>query len=140
MSPARISAEVVAHFLRPGGGFYLNEAHPIFFAMDDHALEPKLRWHYWSRPEDPIALVEGSYADPSAEIDHPLEYGWNHSLGEIVTVLAQAGLRIELLREQSFLEWPAPFLEARDDVTFRLPGELDGTMPLSYVLRASRPR
>ena len=133
-------AEVVAHFVRPGGVFYLNEGHPIMWAMDDDAAPPKLRYHYWSRPDAPIiSPVVGSYADPTADVDHAVEYGWNHSLGEVVTALASNGLRIEMLREQPFLHWETPFLVKSEDGTWRLPGELDGTMPLSYALRASKP-
>lgn len=133
-------AAVVAHFVRPGGIFYINEGHPIMWAMDDFAELPRPRHPYWSAPDQPLAMpVEGSYADPAAEIDHDVEYGWNHSLGEIVTALARAGLHIELLREQPFLVWSTPFLEFREDGTYRLPGELDGTMPLSYALRATKP-
>ena len=39
-----------------------------------------------------------------------MEHGWNHSLGEIVTALADEGLRIERLDEKRELHWPAPFL------------------------------
>jgi hypothetical protein len=42
------------------------------------------------------------------------DYGWNHGLGEIVTALAQAGLRIEFLHEWPFVESEVPFLEKRD--------------------------
>ena len=133
-------AAVVAHFVRPGGAFYINEGHPIMWAMDDFADVPRPHHHYWSTPDQPLALpVEGSYADPTADVDHDLEYGWNHSLGEIVTALADAGLHIEMLREQPFLDWSAPFLVQAGDGTYRLPGALDGTMPLSYALRARRP-
>jgi hypothetical protein len=38
----------------------------------------------------------------------------NHGLGEIVTALAQAGLRIEFLHEWPFVESEVPFLEKRD--------------------------
>jgi hypothetical protein len=35
--------------------------------------------------------VEGSYADETADVDAEVEHGWNHSLGEIVTLLADNG-------------------------------------------------
>ena len=40
----------------------------------------------------------------------PTEYGWDHGLGEIVTALIDAGLRIESLREYPFVEWKLAFL------------------------------
>ncbi len=37
------------------------------------------------------------------------EHGWDHGLGEIVTALIEAGLRIESLREFPFAEWRSTF-------------------------------
>jgi hypothetical protein len=59
-------------------------------------------------------------------------------LGEIVTALAQAGLRIEFLHEWPFVDWELPFLEKRGG-RWWMPGELDGTMPLMYSLKATKP-
>lgn len=135
-------AQVMAHFLRPGGTFYISEVHPILLVFDEeeHPADMKLRYHYWET-KDPITLkVQGSYADHSAEVRAEVEHGWNHSLGEIVTSLAEAGLHIGSLREYPFLEWPFPFLEEGEDGTWRLPGELDGTLPLFFSLKATKPR
>ena len=68
-----------------------------------------LGYDYWGG-ETLSFPVEGSYADPSADVDAEVEHGWNHSLGEIVTLLAGEGLRIELLDEKRVLDWPAPLL------------------------------
>ena len=134
--------EVVARFVRPGGIFYITEIHPITLVFDEEpdAVDAmRLRYSYWETQE-PITLpVQGSYADPDAQVNKEVEHGWNHGLGEIVTALATAGLHIESLREYPFLEWPAPFLEARDDGTWRLPGDMDGTLPLFYSLKATKP-
>jgi SAM-dependent methyltransferase len=53
-------AEVVAHFVRPGGFFYIAEAHPFAWVFDDDdtATELRLRYHYWPRPE-PLELSGG---------------------------------------------------------------------------------
>jgi len=136
-------AEVAAHFVAPGGFFYVTEVHPIFWAFDDEGevdfRSPRLRYPYWTH-DDPLEFeVQGSYADRTATVASTHEYGWNHSLGEIVTALAENGLRIEFLHEFPFLEWPAPGLEPQDDGTHRLPAELDGTLPLFFSLKASKP-
>ena len=82
--------------------------------------------------------VKGSYADPTAEVTTEKEYSWNHGLGEIVTALAEAGLRIEFLHEWPFVDWELPFLE-KHDRRWSMPGQLDGTMPLMYSLKATKP-
>lgn len=68
-----------------------------------------------------------------------LAYGWNHGLGEIVTALANAGLRVDFLHEFPFCEWPVSFLQAQADGTHRLPPEQDGRLPLFFSLKASKP-
>ena len=66
-------AGVVAHFLRPGGVFYLTEIHPVAQAF---AEEPGLRlgYPYFPRPEPLASPVQGSYADPTAQVRQPVEY------------------------------------------------------------------
>jgi SAM-dependent methyltransferase len=136
-------AQVVAHFLRPGGIFYITEVHPVAQVWDDgpEVTPGQLRLHYpyWGRPE-PLALpVQGSYADPGAHVEQPVEYGWPHSLGEIISALAGTGLRIDFLHEQPFVEWPVPYLERHDDGRWRLPPGSPGELPFFFSLRARKP-
>jgi SAM-dependent methyltransferase len=134
-------ANVIAHFLRPGGLFYITEMHPIGWAFDDDdgVTELRFRYPYWHRNEPFAWDSDGSYADPDAHVEHQREYGWNHSLGEIVSSLATVGLRIEWLHEWPFADWRAmPFMEEQTDGTWRLPKELDGLVPLSYSLGARK--
>ena len=85
-------AEVVAHFVRPGG-FHIAEAHPFAWAFDDEdtATELRLRYHYWPSQEPLVFPDTESYADPEVPVEAPVEYAWQHSMGEIVTSLASAG-------------------------------------------------
>lgn len=132
-------AGVAGHFLRPGGVFYVTEAHPLLWTFDDDEGVSGLRFRYSYFGGEPLAFpTQGSYADRSAEVKEPFEYGWNHSLGEIVSAVAEAGLRIEFLHELPFVEWPVPFLEERDDGTWRLP-EGHPDLPLFFSLKASKP-
>jgi len=134
--------EVVARFVRPGGRFYILEVHPVVQAMADEGVGPgelRLAYPYWEHP-DPIAMpTHGSYADRTAHVETPMEYGWDHSLGEIVTALASAGLRIEQLREYPYLNWEVPFLVPAPDGTWRLPANVAGELPLMFSILASKP-
>jgi hypothetical protein len=67
------------------------------------------------------------------------EYAWDHSLGEIVTAVANAGLHVEFLHEFPFVLWKVDFAEKRGDGRYYLPGELDGRLPLYFSLKASKP-
>ena len=128
-------ADVVARFVRPGGFLYVTEAHPILWAYEDDFT---LKYPYWEREEPMSFDIQGSYADPTAEVKTEKDFEWNHGLGEIVTALAQAGLRIEFLHEWPFVAWEVPFLQERDGQWW-MPGEFDGTMPLMYSLKATKP-
>ena len=134
--------EVVAGFVRPGGIFYVTEVHPILYVFDEETedlSDMKLRFDYWETGEPITLKVQGSYADRAADVKTEVEHGWNHSMGEIVTALARAGLHIESLTEYPFLEWEFPFLVEAEDGKWRLPGDLDGTLPLFFSLKATKP-
>jgi hypothetical protein len=94
-------AKVVAHFLKPGGTFYMVEVHPVkrvlMPARTDGTGKPVVHT-YFSRPL-PLPVAErGSYANPDADCLRTAYY-WAHSLGEIGTALCAAGLRLRFLHE-----------------------------------------
>ncbi|MFN2185349.1 MAG: class I SAM-dependent methyltransferase [Anaerolineae bacterium] len=92
-------AEIVLRFLEPDGILYILEGHPIvrtFKPRTDSNGRP-VEWGYFDR--GPIEVEERrSSANPAP---HPAQtaYYWPHSLGEVVTALCSAGLRLEFLHE-----------------------------------------
>jgi len=88
--------EIVAHFLKPGGLFYIVEFHP-FVTMFDETGE-KFEFPYFHTGEAIKWEVEGSYANPEEEFKHD-SYEWAYGLGDVVSALIRAGLRIEFLHE-----------------------------------------
>jgi SAM-dependent methyltransferase len=135
-------AAVVAHFLAPGGTFFITEGHPVFFAFADEGVavgELRLGYPYFEHPDPLVFPVKGSYADPDADVGEQAEHGWDHGLGEIVSALIDAGLRIEALVEHPFIAWAAPFLEERPDGNWYLPADAGGELPLMFSLRATKP-
>ena len=138
----RAWAKVVAHFVKPGGRFYITEIHPVAQAFEDEGVEPgelRLRYPYWEHREPLSFPVQGSYADPTAPMQATVEHGWDHGLGEIVTALLEAGLEIRSLREYPFVDWKLDFLEERGDDRWFLPGDLDGRLPLFFSILAVKP-
>lgn len=134
-------AEVVAHFVKPGGFAYVTEIHPVANVFDDENVGPgelRLRYPYWEHDQPLTFQVQGSYADRDASTDGLTEHSWNHSLGEIVTALIDAGLAIEFLHEFDFNEWEVPFLVEADDRKWRLPGDANGRLPLFFSIKATR--
>lgn len=136
-------AAVVARFVAPGGTFFIKEIHPVAQAFENGGVAPgelRLEYPYWEHPKPLTFKVSGSYADPDADVGDVVEHGWDHGLGEIVTALIDAGLRIDALVEHPYLEWGADFLvEEPGTGTWILPDTVRGEMPLMFSLRASKP-
>ncbi|MBN1423312.1 class I SAM-dependent methyltransferase [Candidatus Fermentibacteria bacterium] len=129
-------AKVVAHFVRPGGLFYLREFHPLAGMFDDTigSGPPQLRHPYF--PQDAPLRFEpdGSYADPSAVVTAP-SHEWPHSLSEIVSFLIDAGLTVEFLHEFPFTTYRSHgFLQQDPDGLWRYPG-LPSGLPLMFSVR-----
>ena len=132
-------AEVIARFLRPGGVFYMIEAHPFAYVFDDERSDRELtpRYPYFHAAEPMRCEGEGSYAAPDAAI-LSVTYQWSHSMGEVVTSIARAGLRIESLEEYPFLGWAMfPWLQRRPDGLWQFPDET--SIPLMFALKATKP-
>jgi SAM-dependent methyltransferase len=133
-------AQVIARFLRPGGLFFIIEAHPFAQVFDDERSDRELRprYPYFPRPEPMRSEGAGSYAVPDAPM-RSVTYQWPHSIGEILTAIAGAGLRIESLEEYPFAAWTIfPWLEARPDGLWQFPSA-EAIVPLMFALKATKP-
>lgn len=130
-------AQIIARYLKPGGTFYIIETHPFLYVFDNErdVNDLKVGYSYFHDSEPLRWAPEGTYADRSAPITTPT-YEWMHSLGEIVTSLSAAGLRIEFLHEFPFCGWQYfSFMEQGEDGWWRL-RDNDAMLPLTFSLRA----
>jgi len=136
-------ARVIAHFLAPGGVFFIVEAHPFLLCFDDHRAEPDLRllYPYFHGPEPLREEHGGNYAAPDAPI-RSVEHFWLHTVADVVGAIARAGLVIESFEEYPYLSWRFfPWMEQRDDGWWQLPQHAGlplgrGSLPLMFSLRA----
>lgn len=134
-------AQVAAHFVRPGGTFYLVEFHPFAMVFDGSPDVRDLRVRYrYFHTEDPERFEEdGTYADLSAHVKHQVTYEWRHTLGDVVSALVDTGLRIEFLHEFPYCTFQLfPFMEPLEGQTLRLTKH-DGSVPLLYSIKATKP-
>jgi SAM-dependent methyltransferase len=132
---------MIAQYLAPGGVFYMAEIHPVATAFQFRNAQPgelRLTDAYFSREGPVRSEFKGSYASPDAETELLMEASWPHGLGEIVTALAQGGLRIEFLHERPFVEWPVEFLVEDGEKRHVLPRDIKGELPLSFSLLATK--
>ncbi len=131
-------AGVVAGLLKPGGRLYLAEGHPSAMVFDEEEAVGRPRWAFpyfdfdMVKEENPVDYT-GDF--PSLGVDH--EYWWDHRMGDILTALAGAGLRLEWLHEHDCLPWPLfPFLVPRDGGLYGWPDK--PWLPLAFSLSARR--
>ncbi|MBU0511765.1 MAG: class I SAM-dependent methyltransferase [Chloroflexi bacterium] len=134
-------AQAIAHFLKPGGVFYMVEIHPFSDTLDWERDKPELsvRYPYFYSLEPESFDAETSYADPNARhTDFITSYQWSHSLSDIVNALIGAGLRIEFFHEFPMTVFQQlPFMEQNADGWWRLPEGLP-EIPLLFSLEATK--
>lgn len=127
---ARTAAALVA----PGGFLYLAEFHPYADILADDGRT--LAADYFRN--DPTVWDQPStYADSSATLGANVTVEWRHGVGEVVSALLAAGLRLEFLHEHDFsLFAHFPALE-REGGRYRFPAA-QPRVPLMYSLRAAK--
>ena len=134
-------AEVVAHFLKPGGVLYIAEFHPYAFVLADDATPDSLRiGHPYFMYGVPQRFDDDEdYADPDARSEHTVTYEWLHGFSEIVDPLLRRGLRLDFLHELPYTVpgLPFPFLERAADGMLRVKGH-HGDFPLTFTLKMTR--
>ncbi len=145
-------ARIVAHFLAPGGFLYIYEGHPILWALDQERDDQLLviSEPYFELQKPSEYEGEYTYVDGPA-LKNTKDFEWNHGIGEIVTALIDAGLRLDFLHEHREMAWAGlPWMVANDGsvaghsahqrrVSWSLPESQRDKVPLMYSLKASKP-
>jgi SAM-dependent methyltransferase len=130
-------AKVVASCLKPGGRFFILEAHPVAFLFDPQLpAGMRLMYPYFART--PLIETEtGSYAAPLSGTQVTC-HSFSHPMADILGSLLRAGLRLTAYDEFPFLRWPAlPWMTRRDAYFWDLPAEF-GEIPMMFALAATR--
>ncbi|MEK7474067.1 MAG: methyltransferase domain-containing protein [Candidatus Coatesbacteria bacterium] len=139
-------ARVIAHFLKPGGFFYIADSHPmaLTFEYDRPGDEPRIAYRYFPGKPDRFVSTQGTYADLKAKTGRRVSYEWHHSLEEITHVLNRAGLTVQRLREFPYTFYDMAFYTGRklyrEDARgfWHLRGNRS-RFPLMFSLKAVKP-
>jgi SAM-dependent methyltransferase len=127
-------ATVVAHFLKKGGFFYIADFHPVLWMLDDDMTHLKYAYH---NAETIVSEQVGTYADRYADISYK-EYGWNHSMSEVINALISKGLRIDFLNEYPFSPYDSfSNTVLGEDGNYRIKG-LENIIPMMYSIKATK--
>lgn len=128
-------AQVVASLLAPGGFLYVVEGHPFAQVLDEDSAELVVARDYFDvSPE--VTDWPHTYTD-GPELEHVRSVGFQHGMGEIVSALTAAELRIEFLHDFEFDAFGRfESLGRRGDGTYWLPPGRP-RVPMIFSLRAS---
>ncbi len=132
-------AKTIAHYLKPGGTFYILEGHPFMWMIDEKKEGFTVGYPYFLK-EALKFEEEHSYADPEVVLVNKTEYGWNHSYSEIIDSLLSQRLSLEFFHEFPFCGWaPFPEMERGEDGWYRFKDENKrNLLPLMFSLKASK--
>ena len=131
-------AEIAASYVAPGGFLYLADSHPFSATLDDGPdLPRRIGYPYNSGGVPMVFDDEGSYADRNAILPHTRSYEFHHGMGDIVTSLVEAGLRVDFLHEFPFAAWQRfPDMTKGADGYYHSP-RADG-IPMMFSLKATK--
>lgn len=135
-------ARVVASLLKPGGTFFIRDDHPMFMAIGEDVSDGlKVEQPYFQLEAPATWDDDSSYVDtPGApRIAHTTNHQWNHSLGQTITALIDAGLVIDCVEETTRAAWcPWPGLMEQDsDGGWRLRDRPE-RLPLQFAITAHK--
>jgi SAM-dependent methyltransferase len=128
-------AAVVAALLEPGGFLYLVEGHPFAQVLDDDQGTTVIRDYFDDQPQ--VEDYPYTYTDgPALEQTRSVQF--QHPLGQVLTALAGAGLRIDFLNEHDSDAFQRFQSLERHDGQYRFPAGRP-RVPMMFSLRATRP-
>ncbi|HEV7556919.1 MAG TPA: class I SAM-dependent methyltransferase, partial [Kofleriaceae bacterium] len=132
-------AALIARSLVPGGFFYIIDGHPFSCCLG-HDGDPsvvRVVEPYFRAGVTRFEGGGGDYGLRDAAVESP-SCEWSHTLGEIVTALATAGLRIVFLHEFPFGDYAAmETMQRGGDGYCRLADE-SKRIPHMYSIKATR--
>ena len=92
-------ADIIHHFLVPGGKLVFLEFHPVLDMLNwDNC---NFEYDYFKTKEPYLEITQGTYADPKADIKMK-EYFWNHSMMEVIQGLQSANLKLHTFQEYDY--------------------------------------
>lgn len=130
-------AQVIAHFLKPGGFFYIMDAHPLLYTFDDEG-QWRFTLSYFNSPAPYVWDDENAdYMDPSYKTSAPT-YEWQWPASDIINAVIGAGLRLEFFNEYEALTDPVyPEMVMREDGLYTFPG-MPVPLPVVFSLKARK--
>ena len=125
-------ANVIHHFLKPGGTFIMVEFHPVVWMFSNDFKHIEFNYMDFNPI---IEEEEGTYADKKAPLKTK-SVSWNHGLATVIDALIKSGLTITQFNEYNYS--PYNCFENTLEVEkgkFQIKG-LENKIPMLYALTA----
>lgn len=127
-------AEIIHHFLRPGGKFIMVEFHPVLWMFDDNFKEIVYKY---ADTNPIIEDLKGTYTNRNANIKNK-SVSWNHGLATILDALVQKELMISGFREYDYSPYDCFSNTVEiEKGKFQIKG-LEGKIPMLYSVLAQK--
>ncbi len=129
-------AQVVSRHLKPGGTFLIVEFHPLLGTFEPTPQGIEVVHSYFSHQ---LQMPGNAPSYTGSELIESPSIEWQHSLGDVVTALAGAGLSIQSLREYPYCAYRAfPNMVLGPDDWWRFP-ENNDSIPQMFSIKAQKP-
>ncbi len=131
-------ARVIAHFLKPGGVFYIMDGHPLLYTFDDDGgWRFELSYFHQEAPyiwdDDGPDYMDSSYVPQSPS------YEWQWTVSDFINAVLKAGLRLEFFNEFEVLrDQIYPEMVQRADGLYTFP-DMSVPLPVVFSLKAHKP-
>jgi SAM-dependent methyltransferase len=125
-------AKVIATHLKVGGVFYMADFHPVVWMFDDNFTKIEYAYH---KADVIVVENQATYVENKEPIISK-EYGWNHSISEILNALMNNGLELSFFNEHTY----SPYSCFNNVIEFEkgkwhIKG-MEGKIPMVYSLKA----
>jgi len=130
MPDLHIFFNTVSELVAPGGTLLIYETHPFLEMFDPDAENPQIPAISYFPGGPEVVSEQIVYDGSQPEGEAPVSYWFAHRMGQVVSAVAGAGLRIEALEE---------FAHCNREVAYEQYENRPAQLPLCYVLTARLP-
>lgn len=134
-------ARVVAGLLRPGGRLFIREGHPMLWSLSDPREDGLLvvEFPYFEVEGGTTFVGTKTYVEADGLVSSSESVQFNHGLGELLTAVMEAGLRLDSFTEHTSVPYNplGEGMVAIDGGEWQL-RESPERLAVSYTMRATK--
>jgi 2-polyprenyl-3-methyl-5-hydroxy-6-metoxy-1,4-benzoquinol methylase len=134
--------EIISHFLKDNGVFYIMEIRPMKYIFDDTIKNELIVKHSYFHSESPTMWGDDDYPDYSDKnyIPKHYTYEWNWTFSDIMNALITPGLVIEHVAEYDALFYNGhPGMQQNESGWWFLE-KYQGKIPYTFTIKARKVR